>query len=339
MPDLPLELLRRGVSAGFGDQTGQALELTGLQIEALPSTGGGSFSTSVERISFVDPVAPWSVILKRMAAGAEGWDREADAHQDLEWFASALPDGLQIPRLFAIDRSPEEVGLVFEDLGPSASLDESDLTNSARLLADFSARPATPRPWWSSDVLTTEFHTLADRPEHLTSTRSNVGIERLRGQLVEILRDAPNLLNLAHQTPRGPAHLDAYSRNLIVDRTNPRIGLVDWASAGSAPIGTDPATLFALTLGYLDVETNSVADLEVSMVDAMLDGLVEGGATVAADTAAASFRAIAKLRHLAMMMNALPMVEANNPAVSAIVGRPLDEIVDRWILLGEHFMN
>jgi hypothetical protein len=68
-------------------------------------------------------------------------------------------------------------------------------------------------------------------------------------------------------------------------------------------------------------------------------GLLDAGTGSSIHAATSGFHAVARLRHLAMMMNALPMAESGDPAVSQIVGEPLDEIVDQWLAVGDHLLD
>ncbi len=164
-------------------------------------------------------------------------------------------------------------------------------------------------------------------------------LDELRQQLLRLHANASDQLAIVRTLPHGPAHLDAYSRNLVIDRNTGDIGLIDWANAGSAPLGTDQATLFTLTLDYLDVDAASIAELEQSIIRAMLSGFGDADSNVTRDESVIAFKAIARLRHLAMMMNALPMAERRDPAVSAIVGHPLDETIEQWLAVGRHFLR
>lgn len=333
------ELLRRAVESGFGSATGRLANATTALVEKLPSTGGGSFNTTVQRVSGPGNNGPWSVIVKRIDAdpARPDWAREADVYADGAWLKTALPDGLQAPRLLASERSDDGVTLVLEDFPRLRELNIEDFASAARLLTDFSTSDHEARPWWSVEFLATEFHELADHPARLKLERFQPHLEELRQQLSVLSADAPRLLDACQALPHGPAHLDAYSRNLIVDPAADAIGLVDWANAGSAPLGTDPATLFILSLNYLDADVISIGELEDAITGAMHSRLTSSHASTR--QASEGFHAVVRLRHLAMMMNAFPMVERADPSVSAIVGRPLDEIVEQWLSVGDHLLS
>lgn len=339
MPDIDPDLLRSAIAAGFGAEASKAADLATTHTTLLPSTGGGSFNTVVQRLSHDAGPQPWSVVVKHLSVDPANasWDREADVYADTEWFAKALPDGLHLPRLLASHRSDDGVTLVLEDLSTGGPLSGEGIATAARLLSEFNGSGADERPWWSDRFLANEHQLLSDHPERLVEPRPDHRHERLRQQLIELGAQAPDLLALADTLPHGPTHLDAYSRNLIVTEATGDIGLVDWANAGSAPLGTDPATLFVLTLNFLDA--SSIAELETSIIHAMHAGLLDAGVGSTIAEATNGFHAVTRLRHLAMMMNALPMAEREDPAVSAIVGRPLDEIIDQWLAVGDHLLS
>lgn len=300
----------------------------------LPSTGGGSFTTSVERIaSSAEP--PWSVIAKHLSADRPGWDRELDAYESevLEF----LPFPLRAPALLRSVRNDTRALMIFEDLGDSAPPSIRQLAAAAEALTSWAVADLTDRSWWTVDALTTEFTTLADHPARILDCGATPTNERLRVQLRALHRSAAEDLGVVERLPSGPAHLDAYSRNLVFTAESSTIGLVDWASVGRAPIPTDAATIFTLSLDYLDVDRGDIATFDDLVCEAMHRATV-GHERRSADLIPA-YRAICRLRHLAMMMNALPMVERCDPAVSAIVGRPLDHIVDQWLAVGEHLLS
>lgn len=339
------ELLRRAVDVGFGATASQSVHRATTRLLRLPSTGGGSFNTTVQRVSGTSEGTPWSIVIKQIAADPTSaeWDREAAVYLDAGWLDAALPSGLRAPRLLASDRSDDGVTLVLEDLAASGRLAIADFASAARLLIQFNTNTVSPRPWWSSGFLTNEFQTLADHPERLEHERADARFEHLRQQLLQLSANAPQLLDICGTLPHGPAHLDAYSRNLIADPAADSIGLIDWANAGAAPLGTDPATLFVLSLNYLDANIDTIDELGRSIVNAMCSALGEQGTPAERDAsveqAVTGFHAVVRLRHLAMMMNGLPMVERADPAVSAIVGRPLDVIIEQWIAVGDHLLS
>lgn len=341
MLDIDLDLLRSAITAGFGEGASHTVDPASTHAELLPSTGGGSFNTVVQRLSNAAGSAPWSVVAKHLGVdpARADWDREAHVYADAAWLTNALPDGLAAPRLLASARSDDGVTLILEDLPTSGTLAVAELTTAARLLSEFNGADVDARSWWSTNFLRNEFHLLSDHPQRLAGTRVDPRHERLRQHLLSLIGQAPGLLATAETLHHGPAHLDAYSRNVMVDRHSGTIALVDWANAGSAPLGTDPATLFVLTLNYLDANVSSIAELEASIISAMNTGLLDAGADSAIDEATKGFHAVARLRHLAMMMNALPMAEREDPAVSAIVGNPLDEIIDQWLAVGDHLLS
>lgn len=346
MLDIDIGLLRSALTAGFGREVSQSANLEATRATSLPSTGGGTFNTVVQRLSGSAEDAPWSVVVKQLTADPTraDWDRELSVCADAAWVASALPDQLRAPVLLASDRSDNTLILVFEDLRPAGAtsttgLATTELEAAARLLSELNATATEPRPWWSTDFLVREFHELSNHPERLAEARPNSDHEQIRQHLVALLDQAPRHLALVDSLPQRFAHLDAYSRNITVDQTGGTIGLVDWANAGAAPLGSDPATLFVLTLNYLDVDASHLNDLEAAVITAMHAGLLDAGAGSAIEQATEGFRAVARLRHLAMMMNALPMIEASDPVVSAIVGKPLDEIVGQWLAVGAHLLS
>ena len=310
----------------------------GAVVTRLESTAGGSFTGWVERITGGEGAASWSIIAKHLEATPDRphWDREAFVYADRTWLDRILPEGLLAPRLLATHRETASATLILEDLGPTCGPPTLD---AALLLARFNGTVSAPTPWWSNDFLAQEFALLADRPERLETPSSDSRITELKTILGQLLRRAPRLLNDIATLPHGPAHLDAYSRNLIDADATGRIGLIDWASAGSAPIGTDPATLFALGLAYLDLDAADITVIEGDIVEAMLRGLADVDAPVSPTDAKRTFHAVSRLRFLAMMMNALPMVERRDAAVADITGHPLDVIIDRWIAIGDHLLT
>lgn len=322
------DLLQRTIEATFGAVAPAALQPA--TVDTIPSTGGGAFNTTVRRVTGGSGVTAWSVVVKHIDADPSrpDWDREANVLADEEWLDQHLPAGLTRPRLLAHDRSSASVTLVLEDLASSRPLTLDDVHLAARLLWAFNRSGADPRPWWSRNFLAIEHATLADHPDRIAIPFGDPTLEQLRQQLVGLTAVTNADFASLELVPTGPAHLDAYSRNLLPTDQPDTIGIVDWANAGEAPLGTDLATLFTLTLDYLDAPVDAIADLGHGIVDPIPDGPVRE-----------AFWAAARRRHLAMMMNALPMVQAQDPAVSAIVGKPLDAILEQWIAVGDHLLS
>lgn len=335
-----MEVLRAAVQEMFGSDAASAVAPGNVVAAALPGTGGGSFASVVQRLTGADERSAWSVVTKRILAepNRAGWDREVMALGDRTWLLDQLPSGLTAPRVLGVVREFDAVTVIMEDLAGGRRRDRAFYATASRLLTQFSVHATAQRPWWSHGFIDDEFRTLSDHPDRVarTTSGSHELTQRLREQIRALLELGPSLLAETSSLPHGPGHLDAFSRNLIGDGIDGSIGLIDWATAGSAPVGADPATLFVLSTNYLDTE-GPIDELEASIIAGMLDGL--DGSSHATSDALRGFHLIARLRHLAMMMNALPMVERGDPAVSLIVGRPLDQIVERWVDLGEHLLG
>lgn len=319
-------------------------------MDLLPGTGGGSFTSVVYRVfSLPDGlvgVSSRSAIAKiirrqdqQEPSDVQYWRREAETYSSNE-IKRILPDGLRLPVCHASADADECTVLLLEDLGPD---DRSTRTTGwygdlARLLGRMNGNRdgIGLRPAW----LTTDFaggearwaaalvaETMAPPPDWIARLYS----EQHRRDLTDVVNNCDLLLAALDSLPKGVAHLDAFSRNVIA--RNDDLALIDWELVGEAPIGVEVAGLFVITAVYLDVPSGDLAEFEAAVFDGYVAGLRDIGCTAATDDVRMAFAAAMALRFLGVFTRIRPLLLDNPDAIAAIAGQPVEEVLEYWVEL------
>jgi hypothetical protein len=152
--------------------------------------------------------------------------------------------------------------------------------------------------------------------------------------MVEVARHGERLLAALAGVPTGLAHLDAFSRN--VTRRDEDLVLLDWAFVGTAPLGAELAGLFLLTAIHCDIPADALADFEHAVLEGYRAGLADVGCPLDPDDLRHAYATAVTLRFLQFLIHVHPVLADTPAAVTAVVGRPLSEVLDAWARLAAH---
>ncbi len=265
------------------------------------------------------------------------WEREMYVYNEPRWL-TGLPAPLVAPELLATLELDRCIVLVLEDAG-SDSLGLAEASSQwtmAEALGRFNATPGLSQPWFSRGALAAE-QTVLDQHAVAPSDPIGIALRRIRSS-------GPDLLRGLNGLPQHVSHLDAFSRNVVIRPSTTsgapdEVVLFDWATVGWAPLGADAGSLFALTLGYLDVETDAASEFEAVTFEGYVGGVRDIGPMVSTDELRFTFCAVAALRYGAMVANAHPMALSSPEAVAAIVGHPIDVVTNGWSVLAPRMVG
>lgn len=178
------------------------------------------------------------------------WRREADVALDGDFRST---DGLRSPRLLDAEEDDDGITLRVERVTGEPGTGP----HLARSLGVLAAQPLEPRGWWARHVLADRTAAVAERGGWPTLARTPLAdvADRLWGR-------REHHLGILAALPQVPGHGDPTPGNLI-GREDDHVVALDWACAGSAPVGGD--------LGYLALSCRE--DLET-----LLAAYVNGGA-------------------------------------------------------------
>lgn len=306
----------------------------------LHGTGGALFGSSVARLrSGADSVIV--KVVKRNGAGPDepaSWRRELDLYQST-WFADRLPEGLTLPECSGWAVTDDAAVILLEDVvfddRDARSVDwYGRLANGLGQLAAVSV-PDLP-PWASRGFVGSE----AARLMEVVSGMKASPLPEIADLVAEwrpifdrLPMAAPRLLDWIDGVPHGFNHLDAFSRNAA--RVGDRMVLIDWAYAGLAPIGTDPAGIVAMTGMHGDVPSDGLAGMYRSVVGGFTSGLAMARRDLDVRQVESAIEALLVLRWVGFLGNLQGMGEALQQVVESVTGRRLVELLAAWAEMSE----
>jgi hypothetical protein len=150
-------------------------------------------------------------------------------------------------------------------------------------------------------------------------------------------RDRQSLLDALDQLPRCLCHHDAFRRNLIAARTadgRDQTVAIDWSVVGPGAIGEDLASMVAISLQFLDVDTDLAVELDRVAFTGYVAGLRDVGATIDEPLVRLGYAAAA---HLFLGVGgtggwlAWLIEDVDRPRLAeGVIGHPIEEILRRW---------
>jgi hypothetical protein len=217
------------------------------------------------------------------------WRREALVHE------SRLPArlGLGAPDVLAIERRPDGIELVFEDVEGrhGAQLVIADIAAAAADLGRAQGGPGLvdgpgyvgDAPWLSRGFLAdysgsrpTDWALLADDAAWAQPLVARHFDADLRAGLVRLHDCRGELLAVLAGLPRVIAHLDAWPANLI-RRPSGEVVFLDWGFAGDGALGEDVGNLVPDSVFDRHVPVERLEELAAACEAAYLDGLHAAG--------------------------------------------------------------
>ena len=316
--------------------------------------GHGAF-----RFSGMAGGASWSLILKVLGrttgTGSDDpgdwnyWKREILAYQS--GILADLPGGIAAPRCFGLTGYPgDEYWIWLEDIGaPSVTWDIARYARAGRDLGRFNgaylAGLAFPDyPWFTRGRVRNWLElgrpVLDDLPAHLANRSRRHWLTPRTAEAVNALwRNREPMLAALEALPRSLCHHDAFPRNLFVGERGTTA--IDWQIMGTGAVGEEIMPLIGVSVQFMHIRPAMVAELEGAVFASYLEGLRDAGwrgdereARLGYVAAAALWGGVATVGMWPDISDAM----AYNYC-EAIIGAPIDDIVDCWAEMQEYFLN
>jgi tRNA A-37 threonylcarbamoyl transferase component Bud32 len=197
--------------------------------------------------------------------------------------AEAMPDGLRMPVVHAIDDEPDLVTLWLEDVDDASVWDRNRYVRAATALGRLGAR-------WPADsaarrlgmghreistlffgkVLHNDLVIQADDGFWADPAVADAVDDRYRADLFRLAELVPGMLAALDALPRGMCHGDAAPGNLL-DPGDGSTVAIDWSYGNVEALGSDLAQLL---VGRVDEADDLEAEaLAPAIIDAYLDGV------------------------------------------------------------------
>lgn len=349
------------VRAAIGDDE---VEISRWICTAIHS-GGGTTTGSIYRFSgdaeHGSARHHWSVILKvvqaqqdgAQIAGSADWKREVFAYSSSQ--LQHLPQGVGAPRCFGVLELDRESWLWLEDLTetePQWSLEY--YYAAARLLGRFNAaylagRSVPSDSRWSKGWLRSYVESATPALERLPTLVEHSLIQRLfpdraADQVCQLWAGRNRLLDYLDRGPETFCHLDANRRNLFLGldaRGRQELRLIDWAFAGTAPIGQELNALVVGSVMLYAMEPSDLPQLERAALTGYAEGLEEAGLKDDHLNIRASFAASAVLRYVAYTLVRMPVLldEGQRPWAERVLGHSLEDFIDRCVEVRQYLFH
>ncbi|NNE72389.1 MAG: aminoglycoside phosphotransferase, partial [Acidimicrobiales bacterium] len=241
-------------------------------------------------------------VLTPTGSGAEHWAASDDPghfnywRRELEVYRSGFPAqiGLGAPDFYgAIDLDDGSVALWLERVEGSTGRDLSVamLAETARVLGRSQGRADSPRPPWLSRRFLRTYS--ASKPAALRNYEDDARWDHpliaacwpasIRDDFRAMLDNLETLLAQSESLPRVVAHLDVWPNNIVM-KTSGEPAFLDWAFVGDGSVGEDIGNLIPDAVLDLLVPSDRLPELEASVFDAYLEGLVSAGWSGDAET-------------------------------------------------------
>ena len=294
----------------------------------------------------------WTVIGKRLAPVSAANAPHAWSHPRREASAYAsgllgdLPEGLSAPRCLGTSEGEDGALVLWLDEVANAA-SRWTLADYARVAHDLgrfngaylAGRPLPRQPWLSRHWLHSWLAEGADAVAALDADRSHPLVDRVfpaavAGSLTRLWERRAAQLAALDRLPHTFCHNDAFRRNLFTSAT--WTVAVDWAFAGSGPLGAELAPLVWGSLGFLEAEWHERRALERGVLDAYADGLRAAGARVSTDDIHRGYATTAALRYGAGVVRLMVPVlrdEALQHGPERVLGIPFGDVVEHWAAL------
>jgi hypothetical protein len=244
--------------AELGRGRGDATTSLGVaRVGGTAQLGGVSAAWSQIRKVYVPPADVAGIDMGRTVGHWNYWRREPELLAS--GLLRGLPPGVGAPAAYLVTGSEDAVTVWMEDLGDLAAptWTRRDLDRVAyglgRLGGGFAGR-APHAPWLGTDLLGQWVRDLPDMAAPLLGLDSpgwNHPIARgvfpsgTASPVAQLLGQAAGRLPTLAVEPVTFCHRDTGLDNILLRRDSDKIVLIDWALAGSGPLGEDLGVLFA----------------------------------------------------------------------------------------------
>jgi Ser/Thr protein kinase RdoA (MazF antagonist) len=254
---------------------------------------------------------------------------------------------LRKPRLLDVIKSRETDTMILEDVrnARSRALRLSDLRDFAEELGKWHAAGTHPFKthagrrsgggWLREYVGNAERHVSALPAYARQSDLLKPLLEEpMAGRVAEVWRNRSLLLGALDSLPHAYSHQDLVAGNVVVD---PRPGdstyhLLDWATAGMAPLGAELAPLLAGNAILFNWSMQESQEVLCDVIDAYRQGLLSHNVHVGRDTLYFSLTASAAIRYIAWCGHRVGSVlnPAQHDLSRRVTGRPMAEMIANY---------
>jgi len=223
-------------------------------------------------------------------------DHHEDVMRNLNWLdepavyrsalSADLPDGLRMPRLYAIDAHDDRIVLWLEQIDADPTWTTDDYRLAARSLGAMAGRWPEPRVrdelgigrrdlayLFFGKLANVDLPVLASDEHWADPVVDRIAGAQFRADLEALIDRAPMRLAAAEELPHAMSHGDATPDNLL--RTADGIVAVDWSYGSSGPLGADLAQLLAGRFDAGTADPDDAPTIAAVLLDAYLEGLAQ----------------------------------------------------------------
>jgi phosphotransferase family enzyme len=296
-------------------------------------------------------IVPWSLVVKVVQASDDPFGGSSDPRAANYWrrepliYGSGVLDdlpGIRAPRCFGVDEQESRAWIWLEDVrdgfGSRWSPDRYRL--AARCLGRFNGAYVTGRPLPPTDHMTRRWlrafvGTFRPAMEALPVMRDHPMVQRawpdgLLDRVLGLWEERELLLGALERLPQTFCHLDAFPRNLMVDRTTGDLVALDWSYAGVGAIGTEVAPMVAASLSFHDAEPEDAEMLDAVVFDAYMDGLRATGWEGDSRQVRFGSTAAAALHYGLFPLGVFLADDGLRARFERLFAHPASDLADRW---------
>ncbi len=313
-------------------------------------------------------IRPWSVVAKivnhppgEMYQSPQEWcywQRELLAfHSGL---LAGLPGPVRAPRCYGVTEQESGGWLWLEHIEESTGRRWAltDFGNAAFQMGRFGAvflngRALPEAPWLSAPFFRSIFADGGWWAQHMaTDTAESIWQHPLvqqafsgdlRRRILAVWAEKERFFDALDRLPQLLCHNDCHRRNLMWRRAangEEELIALDWAFCGPGGLGMDMGELVATSTYFFDSHPSDVEVLEREVFSCYVDGLRAGGWNGDARLARLGYTACAALWMGATLpgWTAIMLDPASGVNVTAMYGRPAEEVLAGWVTLAEFLL-
>jgi hypothetical protein len=337
----------------FADDRAKLLD---IRIRAIAG-GGGQGTTGVFKVHAIAKIGDQNrecSLVAKLINLKDGGDADGDASglREVRAYTSgmldALPPSVRAPRCHGITAIDDDTSCLWLEDVSAYRVDVWTMEGfelAARSLGMFNGRfygrTASPdESWWSRNwlekYLAQTDAVLADLPQIMRFPLVRRWLPPESLETVELLWSRRSqLLERLNQAPAVFSHLDANCRNLFfVPSVHdvPVLCLIDWATAGAAPLG---AELSALVLGSVllyGAKPSDLPELQARALRGYVDGLRASGWNGRESDIFECYATFSLLRYTAYQLVRVHLLCDQRTIAWAerAIGHPVESVIDRF---------
>lgn len=300
------DMLRRVAAAALDRPDVAADELGTVRVEVSDHRVDNMTTASLHLVSgTVADGATWRAFAKVLHPASSSPlmqyippDHHESVLRNLDWldepavYRSALgrdlPDGIRLPRLFAIDPHPDTIALWLEQVDDRSAWELDDYRDAARALGAMAGRWPERRvvdelgldrrdlgDLFFGKLASFDLPILADDSHWADAGVAAATDADFRRDLQALIDRTPGRIAAAERLPHALSHGDATPHNLLL--TDDGLVAIDWSYGSSGPLGADLAQLFAGRFDTGDAAPGDAPQIAEVLLESYVDGLADEG--------------------------------------------------------------